>query len=127
MPDENQLEPLRDLLNARNELAHLVGKKSYSERANQESIFNNVGKFFNNSGKWASSFLAVNSFTCLGTITEFLNTLSEKIAPLAQEECDQMLMLKQKLDPQATEVYPWDTPYLTSLLRNERFDRLLDI
>ncbi|GAV05410.1 hypothetical protein RvY_15550 [Ramazzottius varieornatus] len=96
MPDQHQLEPLKDLLDARNELAHLVGKKSYSERANQESIFNNVG-----------------------TITSFLNTLSEKIAPIAKEEYVQMLALKKRLSPQATEVYPWDTAYLTALLRKE--------
>ena len=95
-PDQHQLDLLESMLQARNELAELVGFPTYAHRALKRTL----GESPEN-------------------VTHFLETLSEKIRPAAEADFKQIGRVKVRHRSLSAEVMPWDAAYYTGLARHE--------
>ena len=97
-PDEHQNQLLESMLTARNELAELVGFPSYTHRA----LRGTLGETPEN-------------------VTSFLETLSDKIRPIAEAEFREIGRVKARHSAlSSSEVMPWDAAYYTGLARHDR-------
>ena len=93
---ESQLKILEALLSKRQELATLVGYDSFAHRS-------------------LKSMMADSS----ENVMLFLNSLSEKVLPLAKRDGERMLQLLSKVDGKTVQkLLPWDTTYVTQLVQN---------
>ncbi|XP_054442505.1 mitochondrial intermediate peptidase isoform X2 [Pteronotus mesoamericanus] len=96
-PNASQLRCLEELLSNRDRLAKLVGYATYSHRALQGTIAKNPE-----------------------TVMEFLEKLSDKLSERTIKDFEMMRRMKMKLNPQNSELMPWDAPYYSGVLRAER-------
>jgi intermediate peptidase len=94
-PDAHQEQLLSQLLQSRLLLSNVCGFKSYSERAVKGSIMQSPER-----------------------VLAFLDRVSEGIRPLAEEDYNEILRVKRLTNSShCREVYPWDVPYYTSVLK----------
>ncbi|XP_024426000.2 mitochondrial intermediate peptidase [Desmodus rotundus] len=98
-PNAGQLRCLEELLSSRDRLARLVGYSTYSHRALRGTIAKNPE-----------------------TVMEFLEKLSDKLSERAIKDFEMMRRMKMKLNPQNSELMPWDPPYYSGVLRAERYN-----
>uniref|UniRef100_A0A8C2V5Z7 Mitochondrial intermediate peptidase n=1 Tax=Chinchilla lanigera TaxID=34839 RepID=A0A8C2V5Z7_CHILA len=98
-PNAGQLKCLEDLLRNRDLLAKLVGYSTFSHRALQGTIAQNPE-----------------------TVTQFLEKLSDKLSERAVKDFEMMRGMKMKLNPQNSELMPWDPPYYSGMIRAERYN-----
>lgn len=96
-PENSQMNRLDSLLEARDQLAKLVGFSSYSERALR--------------GTMGGSPEMVNNF---------LTTLGDKLKPRAEEDFAEIRKLKLKFGSSSDVVMPWDVAYYAGLARHDR-------
>lgn len=98
-----QVELLQALLSLRHELASLVGYPTFAHRALKTTTAQNP--------------------EC---VADFLYSLSEKIMPLAKEEVEEMLALKQEAGVQVDQhaLRPWDVTSVTKLAQQKLFPQL---
>uniref|UniRef100_H0V3B2 Mitochondrial intermediate peptidase n=1 Tax=Cavia porcellus TaxID=10141 RepID=H0V3B2_CAVPO len=98
-PDAGQLKCLEELLRNRDLLAKLVGYSTFSHRALQGTIAQNPE-----------------------TVMLFLEKLSEKLSERTVKDFEMMREMKMKLNPQNSELMPWDPPYYSGMIRAERYN-----
>ncbi|KAM8904010.1 mitochondrial intermediate peptidase-like [Spinachia spinachia] len=98
-PNADMLECLEELLKCRYKLATLVGYESYGHRALK--------------GTMAKTPEAVMSF---------LQLLTDKLSDRTAKDFTMLRNMKKKLNPQNSELMPWDHPYLSGVLRAERYN-----
>ncbi|XP_055988736.1 mitochondrial intermediate peptidase [Sorex fumeus] len=98
-PNAGQLKCLEELLSNRDLLAKLVGYSSYSHRALQGTIAKNPE-----------------------TVMQFLEKLSDKLSERTLKDFEMMRQMKIKLNPQNSELMPWDPPYYSGVIRAERYN-----
>ncbi|KAK2491190.1 hypothetical protein MC885_015189 [Smutsia gigantea] len=98
-PSAGQLKCLEELLSNRNLLAKLVGYSTYSHRALQGTIAKNPE-----------------------TVMQFLEKLSDKLAERTMKDFEMIRGMKMKLNPQNSELMPWDPPYYSGVIRAERYN-----
>uniref|UniRef100_A0A8D1UPV7 Mitochondrial intermediate peptidase n=1 Tax=Sus scrofa TaxID=9823 RepID=A0A8D1UPV7_PIG len=96
-PNAGQLKCLEELLSNRDLLAKLVGYESFSHRALQGTMARSPE-----------------------TVMQFLEKLSDKLSERTMKDFEMMRGMKMKLNPQNSELMPWDPPYYSSLIRAER-------
>uniref|UniRef100_A0A8C9Q6C7 Mitochondrial intermediate peptidase n=1 Tax=Spermophilus dauricus TaxID=99837 RepID=A0A8C9Q6C7_SPEDA len=94
-PNASQLKYLEELLSNRDLLAKLVGYSTFSHRALQGTIAQKPGK---------PSYPPFKDK--MGTIKDF----------------EMMRQMKMKLNPQNSELMPWDPPYYSGVIRAERYN-----
>ncbi|KAF6376491.1 mitochondrial intermediate peptidase [Rhinolophus ferrumequinum] len=98
-PNAGQLRCLEELLSSRDLLAKLVGYSTYSHRALQGTIAKNPE-----------------------TVMEFLEKLSHKLSERTIKDFEMIRGMKMKLNPQNSELMPWDPPYYSGVIRAERYN-----
>ncbi|XP_029792813.1 mitochondrial intermediate peptidase isoform X3 [Suricata suricatta] len=96
-PNAGQLHCLEELLSNRDLLAKLVGYSSYAHRALQGTIAKNPE-----------------------TVMQFLEKLSDKLSERTLKDFEMIQGMKMKLNPQNSELMPWDPPYYSGVIRAER-------
>ncbi|XP_006727914.1 mitochondrial intermediate peptidase [Leptonychotes weddellii] len=95
-PNAGQLKCLEELLSNRDLLAKLVGYSTYSHRALQGTIAKNPE-----------------------TVMQFLEKLSDKLSERTIKDFEMIRGMKMKLNPQNSELMPWDPPYYSGVIRAE--------
>ncbi|XP_065577597.1 mitochondrial intermediate peptidase-like isoform X1 [Artemia franciscana] len=95
-PDKSQEEILDELLLARYELANLCGYPTFADRTLKNSIAGSPG-----------------------LVKDFLDVLKIELERRALEEYDVMRHLKKKDVGARDELYCWDPPYLTAILKKQ--------
>jgi mitochondrial intermediate peptidase len=95
-PDPHQEDLLSELLRARHDLATICGFKTYGHRALKASTMEHPD-----------------------VVKEFLDILSEKIAPRAQKDFAIMQQMKLSDGGLNTSLQAWDSPYFTSRMKNK--------
>uniref|UniRef100_A0A8I5N6C3 Mitochondrial intermediate peptidase n=1 Tax=Papio anubis TaxID=9555 RepID=A0A8I5N6C3_PAPAN len=98
-PNAGQLKCLEELLSSRDLLAKLVGYSTFSHRALQGTIAKNPE-----------------------TVMQFLEKLSDKLSERTLKDFEMIREMKMKLNPQNSEVMPWDPPYYSGVIRAERYN-----
>ncbi|XP_066522182.1 mitochondrial intermediate peptidase [Hoplias malabaricus] len=98
-PNGEMMQTLEDLLSCRNRLARLVGYESYAHRALK--------------GTMAKS---------PDTVMKFLQLLTDKLQDRTKQDFEMMKDMKRKFNPRNADVMPWDHPYLSGVIRAERFN-----
>ncbi|XP_067842151.1 mitochondrial intermediate peptidase-like [Heptranchias perlo] len=98
-PNPEMLRCLDQLLTCRNQLAHLVGYKSFAHRALKGTMAKDPE-----------------------TVMYFLTKLSEKLSKRTEKDFNMMEEMKKKINPKNYELMPWDHPYYSGILRAERFN-----
>ncbi|XP_068383000.1 mitochondrial intermediate peptidase isoform X1 [Eschrichtius robustus] len=98
-PNAGQLKCLEELLSNRDLLAKLVGYSTYSHRALQGTMAKNPE-----------------------TVMQFLEKLSDKLSERTIKDFEMIRGMKMKLNPQNSELMPWDPPYYSGVLRAERYN-----
>ncbi|NP_005923.3 mitochondrial intermediate peptidase [Homo sapiens] len=98
-PNAGQLKCLEELLSSRDLLAKLVGYSTFSHRALQGTIAKNPE-----------------------TVMQFLEKLSDKLSERTLKDFEMIRGMKMKLNPQNSEVMPWDPPYYSGVIRAERYN-----
>ncbi|XP_077014964.1 mitochondrial intermediate peptidase [Tamandua tetradactyla] len=98
-PRAGQLNCLEELLHNRDLLAKLVGYSTFSHRALQGTIAQNPE-----------------------TVMQFLEKLSEKLSERTIKDFEMIRGMKMKLNPQNSELMPWDPPYYSGVIRAERYN-----
>ncbi|XP_048657200.1 mitochondrial intermediate peptidase [Marmota marmota marmota] len=95
-PNASQLKYLEELLSNRDLLAKLVGYSTFSHRALQGTIAQKPE-----------------------TVMQFLEKLSDKLCERTIKDFEMMRQMKMKLNPQNSELMPWDPPYYSGVIRAE--------
>nr|CAB3263848.1 mitochondrial intermediate peptidase [Phallusia mammillata] len=85
------------LLEARNEVAQLVGFPTFSQRALKSTMAKNPQSVY-----------------------KFLNTLSERLKPLVKKELDDLKSFKISETPLSTSFQPWDLHYYVNKLKEKK-------
>ncbi|XP_006986389.2 mitochondrial intermediate peptidase isoform X1 [Peromyscus maniculatus bairdii] len=98
-PSAGQLRCLEELLSSRDLLANLVGYSTFSHRALQGTIAQTPE-----------------------TVMQFLEKLSDKLSERTAKDFEMMRGMKMKLNPQNSELMPWDPPYYSGVIRAERYN-----
>ncbi|EGW04620.1 mitochondrial intermediate peptidase isoform X1 [Cricetulus griseus] len=98
-PNAGQLKCLEELLSSRDRLANLVGYSTFSHRALQGTIAQTPE-----------------------TVMQFLEKLSDKLSERTAKDFEMMRGMKMKLNPQNSELMPWDPPYYSGVIRAERYN-----
>ncbi|XP_003796765.1 mitochondrial intermediate peptidase [Otolemur garnettii] len=98
-PNTGQLKCLEELLSNRDLLAKLVGYSTFSHRALQGTIAKNPE-----------------------TVMQFLEKLSDRLSERTVKDFEMIRGMKMKLNPQKSEVMPWDPPYYSGVIRAERYN-----
>ncbi|XP_036055139.1 mitochondrial intermediate peptidase isoform X2 [Onychomys torridus] len=98
-PNAGQLKCLEELLSSRDLLANLVGYSTFSHRALQGTIAQTPE-----------------------TVMQFLEKLSDKLSERTAKDFEMMKGMKMKLNPQNSELMPWDPPYYSGVIRAERYN-----
>ncbi|XP_042787437.1 mitochondrial intermediate peptidase isoform X4 [Panthera leo] len=98
-PNAGQLRCLEELLSNRDLLAKLVGYCTYSHRALQGTLAQSPE-----------------------TVMQFLEKLSDKLSERTIRDFEMIRGMKMKLNPQNSELMPWDPPYYSGVIRAERYN-----
>ncbi|XP_062050545.1 mitochondrial intermediate peptidase isoform X2 [Lepus europaeus] len=98
-PSAGQLKCLEELLSNRDLLAQLVGYPTFAHRALQGTMAKNPE-----------------------TVMQFLEKLSDRLSERTIKDFEVMRRMKMKLNPQNSELMPWDPPYYSGLIRAERYN-----
>ncbi|XP_026196314.1 mitochondrial intermediate peptidase [Anabas testudineus] len=98
-PNAELMECLEELLKCRYKLAKLVGYESYGHRALKGTMAETPE-----------------------TVMSFLQLLTDKLSERTAKDFKMMRDMKKKLNPHNSELMPWDHPYLSGVLRAERYN-----
>ncbi|XP_070685069.1 mitochondrial intermediate peptidase-like [Pempheris klunzingeri] len=98
-PNADLMECLEELLKCRYQLAKLVGYESYGHRALKGTMAKTPE-----------------------TVMSFLQLLTDKLSDRTAKDFKMMKDMKKKLNPRNSELMPWDHPYLSGVLRAERYN-----
>ncbi|XP_043975476.1 mitochondrial intermediate peptidase-like [Gambusia affinis] len=98
-PNADLMECLEELLKCRYKLAKLVGYESYGHRALKGTMAKNPE-----------------------TVMSFLQLLTDKLSQRTAKDFQMMRDMKKKLNPRNAELMPWDHPFLSGVLRAERYN-----
>ncbi|KAK3561172.1 hypothetical protein QTP86_028370 [Hemibagrus guttatus] len=98
-PNEEMMHTLEELLSCRYKLAKLVGYESYAHRALK--------------GAMAKS---------PDTVMNFLQLLTDKLKDRTDKDFQMMRDMKCRFNPRNPDLMPWDHPYLSGVVRAERFN-----
>ncbi|KAI4905243.1 hypothetical protein NFI96_016116 [Prochilodus magdalenae] len=98
-PNGEMMHTLEELLSCRDKLARLVGYESYAHRALK--------------GTMAKS---------PDNVMSFLQLLTDKLKDRTEKDFEMMRDMKTKFNPRNADLMPWDHPYLSGVIRAERFN-----
>ncbi|XP_070825976.1 mitochondrial intermediate peptidase-like [Chaetodon trifascialis] len=98
-PNADLMECLEELLKCRYKLAKLVGYESYGHRALKGTMAKTPE-----------------------TVMSFLQLLTDKLSDRTAKDFKMMRDMKKKLNPRNSELMPWDHPFLSGVLRAERYN-----
>ncbi|XP_068173366.1 mitochondrial intermediate peptidase-like [Antennarius striatus] len=98
-PNADLMECLEELLKCRYKLAKLVGYESYGHRALKGTMAKTPE-----------------------TVVSFLQLLTDKLSDRTAKDFQMMRDMKKKLNPHNSELMPWDHPFLSGVLRAERYN-----
>ncbi|XP_038141771.1 mitochondrial intermediate peptidase-like [Cyprinodon tularosa] len=98
-PNADLMACLEELLRCRYKLAKLVGYDSYGHRALKGTMAKNPE-----------------------TVMSFLQLLTDKLSKRTAKDFQMMREMKKKLNPRNAELMPWDHPFLSGVLRAERYN-----
>ncbi|XP_028275527.1 mitochondrial intermediate peptidase-like [Parambassis ranga] len=98
-PNADLMDCLEELLRCRYKLAKLVGYESYGHRALKGTMAKTPE-----------------------TVMSFLQLLTDKLSDRTAKDFKMMRDMKKKLNPRNSELMPWDHPYLSGVLRAERYN-----
>lgn len=98
-PNADLMECLEELLRCRHSLAKLVGYESYGHRALKGTMAKTPEMVMN-----------------------FLQLLTDKLSDKTEKDFRMMRDMKRKLNPRNAELMPWDHPYLSGVMRAERYN-----
>ncbi|XP_037534060.1 mitochondrial intermediate peptidase [Nematolebias whitei] len=98
-PNADLMECLEELLKCRYKLAKLVGYESYGHRALKGTMAKTPE-----------------------TVMSFLQLLTDKLSHRTAKDFQMMKDMKKKLNPRNSELMPWDHPFLSGVLRAERYN-----
>ncbi|XP_076591629.1 mitochondrial intermediate peptidase-like [Chaetodon auriga] len=98
-PNADLMECLEELLKCRYKLAKLVGYESYGHRALKGTMAKTPE-----------------------TVMSFLQLLTDKLSDRTAQDFKMMRDMKKKLNPRNSELMPWDHPFLSGVLRAERYN-----
>ncbi|XP_060902191.1 mitochondrial intermediate peptidase-like [Labrus mixtus] len=98
-PNADLMECLEELLKCRHKLAKLVGYETYGHRALKGTMAKTPE-----------------------TVMSFLKLLTEKLSDRTAKDFQMMRDMKKKLNPRNSELMPWDHPFLSGVLRAERYN-----
>ncbi|XP_039985941.1 mitochondrial intermediate peptidase-like isoform X2 [Xiphias gladius] len=98
-PNADLMGCLEELLKCRYKLAKLVGYESYGHRALKGTMAKTPE-----------------------TVMSFLQLLTDKLSDRTAKDFKMMRDMKKKLNPRNSELMPWDHPFLSGVLRAERYN-----
>uniref|UniRef100_A0A4W6D4U6 Mitochondrial intermediate peptidase n=1 Tax=Lates calcarifer TaxID=8187 RepID=A0A4W6D4U6_LATCA len=98
-PNADLMVCLEELLKCRHKLAKLVGYESYGHRALKGTMAKTPE-----------------------TVMSFLQLLTDKLSDRYTKDFKMMRDMKKKLNPRNSELMPWDHPFLSGVLRAERYN-----
>ncbi|XP_004544054.2 mitochondrial intermediate peptidase [Maylandia zebra] len=98
-PNAELMGCLEELLKCRYKLATLVGYESFGHRALKGTMAKTPE-----------------------TVMSFLQLLTDKLSDRTAKDFKMMRDMKKKLSPRHSELMPWDHPYLSGVLRAERYN-----
>ncbi|XP_035009775.1 mitochondrial intermediate peptidase [Hippoglossus stenolepis] len=98
-PNADLMRCLEELLECRYKMAKLVGYKSYGHRALKGTMAKTPE-----------------------TVMSFLQLLTDKLSDRTATDFKMMSDMKKKLNPRNSELMPWDHPFLSGVLRAERYN-----
>ncbi|XP_062241415.1 mitochondrial intermediate peptidase-like [Platichthys flesus] len=98
-PNADLMRCLEELLECRYQMAKLVGYESYGHRALKGTMAKTPE-----------------------TVMSFLQLLTDKLSDRTATDFKMMSDMKKKLNPRNSELMPWDHPFLSGVLRAERFN-----
>ncbi|KAM7413409.1 hypothetical protein PAMA_020682 [Pampus argenteus] len=98
-PNADLMACLEELLKCRYKLAKLVGYESYGHRALKGTMAKTPE-----------------------TVMSFLQLLTDKLSDRTEKDFKMMSDMKKKLNPRNSELMPWDHPFLSGVLRAERYN-----
>uniref|UniRef100_A0A8C6WU06 Mitochondrial intermediate peptidase n=1 Tax=Neogobius melanostomus TaxID=47308 RepID=A0A8C6WU06_9GOBI len=98
-PNADLMECLEELLRCRHKLAKLVGYESYAHRALKGTMAKTPEMVMN-----------------------FLQLLTDRLSDKTAKDYRMMKDMKTKLNPRNAELMPWDHPYLSGVMRAERYN-----
>ncbi|KAM6987943.1 mitochondrial intermediate peptidase-like [Tautogolabrus adspersus] len=98
-PNADLMDCLEELLKCRYKLAKLVGYETYGHRALKGTMAKTPE-----------------------TVMSFLKLLTEKLSDRTAKDFQMMRGMKKKLNPRNSELMPWDHPFLSGVLRAERYN-----
>lgn len=98
-PNAELMNCLEELLRCRYKLAKLVGYESFGHRALKGTMAKTPE-----------------------TVMSFLKLLTDKLSHRTAKDFQMMRDMKKKLNPRNSELMPWDHPFLSGVLRAERFN-----
>ncbi|XP_053631220.2 mitochondrial intermediate peptidase [Cherax quadricarinatus] len=97
-PDPHQETLLMDMINERHEMATICGFPSYAHRAVNGSLAESPE-----------------------LVTNFLKHLADSVRPRAQEDFTEMNAVKKAQYSGSRDLAPWDVPYFTGQIRQNKF------
>ncbi|XP_024910966.1 mitochondrial intermediate peptidase [Cynoglossus semilaevis] len=98
-PNADLMNCLEELLKCRYKMAKLVGYESYAHRALKGTMAKTPE-----------------------TVMNFLQMLTDKLTDRTAKDFRMMGDMKKKLNPRNSELMPWDHPFLSGVLRAERYN-----
>ncbi|XP_067364151.1 mitochondrial intermediate peptidase-like isoform X3 [Channa argus] len=98
-PNAELMVCLEELLKCRYKLAKLIGYESYGHRALKGTMAKTPE-----------------------TVMSFLELLTDKLSDRTTRDFKMMSHMKKKLNPRHSELMPWDHPFLSGVLRAERYN-----
>ncbi|XP_053278423.1 mitochondrial intermediate peptidase isoform X1 [Pleuronectes platessa] len=98
-PNADLMRCLEELLECRYQMAKLVGYESYGHRALKGTMAKTPE-----------------------TVMSFLQLLTDKLSDRTATDFKMMSDMKKKLNPRNSELMPWDHPFLSGVLRAERYN-----
>ncbi|XP_076001295.1 mitochondrial intermediate peptidase-like [Genypterus blacodes] len=98
-PNADLMACLEELLKCRYKLAKLVGYESYAQRALKGTMAKTPE-----------------------TVMSFLQLLTDRLSDSTAKDFKMMKGMKTRLNPRNCELLPWDHPYLSGVLRAEKYN-----
>ncbi|CAJ1065767.1 mitochondrial intermediate peptidase-like [Xyrichtys novacula] len=98
-PNTDLMECVEELLKCRYKLAKLVGYETYGHRALKGTMAKTPE-----------------------TVMNFLQLLTDKLSDRTAKDFEMMRNMKKKVNPRGSDLMPWDHPFLSGVLRAERYN-----